>query len=1006
MLLNSLFRKYTAALVALVAGTLLISGVTEIYFSHQEHKAALLRLEQEKAIAAAYKIEQFAREVEREVIMLARSPWTGRAMPIAQRQFEFRRTLSRLHAITEIARIESTGREQLRVSRVMLDVIGSKTDLSDDPVFVATRGGKTYFSPVYFRMESEPYMTVAVPGGDAIVIVAEVNLKHMWEAVSEIAVGGAGYAYAVDSNGRLIAHPDISLVLQKTDLSSLAHVHAARTATREPRDAPERVSVSKSLEGRDVLTAHAAIPTLGWLVFIEQPLEETLAPLRAAVARSAALLLVGLLLAVLVSIQLARRMAAPISRLQQGAARVGAGELGYRIDVRTGDELEALASEFNRTAERLQDSHASLERKVEARTHELAAANEHLVETLDQQTAIAEVLRVFSRSPGEVQPVFDLIAANAARLCQAKFCAVFRTEGELIQFVAAYGSTIDEQERIRRTFPVPKGNDTAVGRAILSKSVVSIPDVETDSKYRLSRAVRDIGVKSLVAVPMLRQNEAVGAIAVGLSEPGAFPDKQVELVRTFADQAVVAVENVRLFQALKARTDELTRSVNELRALGEVGRAVSSSLDMQTVLTTIVTQAAELSGGAGGIVYEFDEPSKSFHVRSAYRVEEEDLAVRRSMPVPLGESAIGRAGLTRAPVQVEDMLDERAEVRPQTRALLAKRGIRSLVAVPICTDQVVLGALAVWRRESGRFSDDVVRLLQTFALQSVLAIEHARLFREIESKNHELEIASRHKSQFLANMSHELRTPLNAIIGFSEVLLDRMFGDMTAKQETYIRNIHTSGKHLLSLINEILDLSKIEAGRMELQIESFAVASLIEEVLTTASPLIAKNGNSVTMDCPADAGFLLADAKRTRQALLNVVSNAAKFTERGVVGIHVTRAETDGKGWIDIAVRDTGIGMSSEQMARLFQDFVQADSSTTRKYGGTGLGLAISRRFCRMMGGDITVASELGHGSTFTLHLPAAADVATRRSPLTMAGPTSNDVSGARTEREAAAGGD
>jgi len=259
-------------------------------------------------------------------------------------------------------------------------------------------------------------------------------------------------------------------------------------------------------------------------------------------------------------------------------------------------------------------------------------------------------------------------------------------------------------------------------------------------------------------------------------------------------------------------------------------------------------------------------------------------------------------------------------------------------------------------------------------VQSVLAIEHARLFREIAGKNQELEIASRHKSQFLANMSHELRTPLNAIIGFSEVLLDRMFGEMSAKQETYIRNIHASGRHLLSLINEILDLSKIEAGRMELQIEPCAVGPLIEEVATTASPLISKNGNRLTTDCPAAVGTLRADPKRVRQALLNVVSNAAKFTDKGHITLRARRFPDNGREWIAIDVADTGIGMSREQMGRLFQDFVQADASTTRKYGGTGLGLAISRRFCRMMGGDITVESEPGKGSTFTLRLPALMD--------------------------------
>ncbi|MGQ0752333.1 MAG: SpoIIE family protein phosphatase [Betaproteobacteria bacterium] len=603
-MLNSLFRKYIVALVALVTGTLLISGITEIYFSHQEHKTALLRVEQEKALAAAWKIEQFTREVEREVVMLARSPWSSRAMPAAERQFEYRRTLGRAHAISEITRIDSAGREQLTVSRLALDAIGRKTDRSDDPIFRAAKAGRTYFSPVYFRMESEPYMTVAVSSLDAGVVLAEVNLKHMWEAVSDIAVGRGGYAYAVDSNGRLIAHPDISLVLQNTDLSSLAHVHAARTALSEPEKAPEKVAISRALDGREVLTAHAAIPSLGWLVFVEQPVEETLAPLHVAAARGAAVLLLGLVLAVLMSVLLARRMVAPIRELQQGAARVGAGEFGYRISVRTGDELETLAAEFNRTAERLKDSHASLEGKVEARTRELAGANAELVEALEQQTAISEVLRVFSGSPGEVQPVFDLIAASSARLCQAKFCAVFRAEGDHIHFVAAHGPDAEQLERVRQLFPVRKSPDTAVGRAIQGGRVVAIPDVEADAKYTFAHAVREIGGRSVVAVPMLRQGEATGAVVVGLSESGAFPEKQVRLLQTFADQAVIAIEHARLFRELADKNRYIERDLEFARAI-QLSMVPANGADKALPSALSVGAALQPAREIGGDLYDY-----------------------------------------------------------------------------------------------------------------------------------------------------------------------------------------------------------------------------------------------------------------------------------------------------------------------------------------------------------------------------------------------------------------
>ncbi|MBI3065450.1 MAG: response regulator [Deltaproteobacteria bacterium] len=431
-----------------------------------------------------------------------------------------------------------------------------------------------------------------------------------------------------------------------------------------------------------------------------------------------------------------------------------------------------------------------------------------------------------------------------------------------------------------------------------------------------------------------------------------------------------------LEQRVEERTRKLSEALNELRALNEIGQAVSSTLDLPTVLTSIVSHAVQLSGADAGAMYEYDEPTEEFQLRASDRMEEELVQALQANPIRFGLSTVGRAAATRAPVQVTDILDEPDVGVSRVRPVLRQLGYRSLLAIPLLREGRVMGGLSVYRREAGNFATEVVNRLQTLATQSVLAIQNARLFREIEDKSQQLEVATQLKSQFLANMSHELRTPLNAIIGVTEMLQEDARDLKREDDLEPLERVLRAAKHLLALINDILDLSKIEAGKMDIHIESFAIAPLIEDVVQTIGTMAAKNGNEVVVNCAPDIGTMRADQTRIRQALLNLASNANKFTERGTVTIGAKRATEQGREWVTMAVTDTGIGLTPEQMGKLFHEFVQADASTTRKYGGTGLGLAISKRFCQMMGGDITVASEPGRGSTFTIRLPGEVGVA------------------------------
>ena len=428
-------------------------------------------------------------------------------------------------------------------------------------------------------------------------------------------------------------------------------------------------------------------------------------------------------------------------------------------------------------------------------------------------------------------------------------------------------------------------------------------------------------------------------------------------------------EQRRAVSELGRLNQQLTSSVQQLTALGEVGQALSSSLDMETVLETIVSRAVQLTGLDSGSMYEYDERTEEIRLRAAEHVDQEMLATLRATTMRKGEGAVGRTVLTGEPTQVPDIRDDGFET--PLREALIREGYRALLVVPLLREEQIIGALAVTRNAPGPFAPEVVELLKTFAAQSALAIQNARLFRDLAEKSGQLEVASQLKSQFLANMSHELRTPLNAIIGVTEMLHEDARDLQRDSEIEPLERVLRAARHLLALINDILDLSKIEAGRMELHIESFAIAPLVADVVTTLDTLALKNRNRVVVDCAADIGIMRGDQTRIRQALLNLASNATKFTENGTVTIRARRTAEDARPWVTMAVSDTGIGMTSDQMARLFQEFVQADASTTRKYGGTGLGLAISRRFCQMMGGDITVESEPGRGSTFTLRLPA-----------------------------------
>jgi signal transduction histidine kinase len=550
---SRLFIKYVALFVAVVGVALLSNGIFEVIFYYREHKAALIRIQHEQAVAAAAKIGQFVKEIESQLGWTTQLPWS--AGSIEQRRFDALRLLRQVPAITELAQVDASGKERLRVSRLAMDVIDSGIDLSKDPKFTEAVAHKVYYGPVYFRRESEPYMTLALAGTrkDAGVSIAEVNLKLIWDVVSQIKVGEHGRAYVVDAQGQLIAHPDISLVLRNTDMSKLVQVKAAlagEAMSDELQGAP-------NIQGKKVLTASAPIPPLRWTMFVELPVEEAYASLYAALERLAIVLLAASIFAVLAGIFLARRMVGPIQALRAGAARIGGGDFSQRISIKTGDELEGLADQFNDMGARLQESYTDLEKKVESRTAELS-------ETLQQQTATADVLKVMSRSAFDLQPVFNTIIQTACRLCEAEFAMIFELHGDRYQIVAA-NDAAEAFVKYAAEHPIPMGRGSLVGRTALVRKPVHIPDCLADPEYSATDYHVVGKYRTMLGVPLLREGAPIGVICMMRATVRPFTDKQIELVATFADQAVIAIENVRLFEEVQARTRELSQSLDDLR---------------------------------------------------------------------------------------------------------------------------------------------------------------------------------------------------------------------------------------------------------------------------------------------------------------------------------------------------------------------------------------------------------------------------------------------------------
>jgi GAF domain-containing protein len=605
---------------------------------------------------------------------------------------------------------------------------------------------------------------------------------------------------------------------------------------------------------------------------------------------------------------------------------------------------------------------------------ELEAKNRDLTEALEQQTATSEVLKVISRSAFDLRPVFETVVQNAVRLCEAERAFLFRFDGELLRAAASYNAGSAVREFVDQN-PIAPGRQSISARAALERRTVHVTDVQTDPDY--AYALRDVSpIRTMLAVPMLRGSDLIGTVTMYKLEVKPFTAKQIALVETFADQAVIAIENTRLFtelqhknQALTEAHAQVTEALERQTATSEILRIIAQAqMDMQPVFATIVRNAVRLCGAFQGGVYHFDGQLVHSVAHDGYTPEQLD-QWRVTWPRPVTSPSVACLAIrTRRLVRIPDIdgAPELAGFSRETVANLRARGTRSVIAVPMYRQNDVIGAIALVHREVDAFSAAQVELLATFADQAAIAIENARLFQEIADKSRQVEVASQHKSEFLANMSHELRTPLNAIIGYSE-LLEEEAGDLDGgRLVPDLQKIATAAKHQLSLINDILDLSKVEAGRMELEVADFDLPTAIDNALTLVRERATRRRITLGSTIDRAVGSIRADERKVKQVLLNLLSNALKFTPEG--GRIDVGATVHGE-LVQVSVADTGVGIAPEDQEKVFEEFQQVGTAA-KKVEGTGLGLTLCRKFVELHGGRIWVKSQPGHGATFTFALP------------------------------------
>ena len=970
---GKLVRRYFMISLVLVSSGLLASGLVEIYYSYYEALEQLALLQQEKADNAAFRIEQFFSSIEQGLKTAAKSRELVVKGISPDYRFELGRLLRVLPPIMDLLAIPSTNQQTVQVSRFKPVIPNPSLDQRYREMILAFQSDANLgfqIGAVEFARGSEPYLSVAVPierypGRLLGALFADVDLRYVTDVISAIAIGENGYAYIVTNTGELIAHPDMSLVLGRANVGSYSQVKLA--FEKIPPGWSGRSIEATNFRGRKVFSSFARIPGLNWAVVIEQPAGEINETIYAILLRTSGLILLGLGIALFASVFVARRIVRPLEILGAGVQRIGRGDLEHRLEIKTGDELETFAEEFNKMTSALKLSHSDLERRVQQRTKELTA----LLDVTASATRSLELGSVLHASTEKICEIFDFDAT--------RIFLFDRTQTEL-QLVAEHGMNTGGLVP-----PVFLRGHGVVGKVAETGEAVIFSDVRIDTKYAsmsLSKASKFNRHNFLAVFPIKSKGRTLGVITCLGKDPRLLAPEEIRLATTMADQIGPAIENLNLFEEVREKTSqlesinrELSDSLAQQTAVAGTLRVMASSpSNLQAVFDTILADAARLTSAEGGVIRLMDATGTLRFV-ARFGHSGRPLAELQKASMPADEnSASTKAMRERRAIQIYDIQTE----GPGWRGPVDPGPWRTAVAVPLLQDNDAMGVIVVFRDFVELFTDRQIELLTMFADQSVIAIKNATLFRELQERTRDLEDANdrltqldKLKSGFVSNVSHELRTPLTAIGSLVENMLDGVTGPLNDKQSRYISGIKDSTERLDRLIHDLLDLSVIESGKMELRIASFSLHSLMREVAQVLAPVAEKKSITLALP-PAMNGDHIAWADRDKitQVLTNLISNAVKFTPAaGKVALEL-EATDDGQ-WLQVGVSDTGPGIAPAEAKLIFDEFYQINQPGQEKAKGVGLGLAICKKLIDMHGGQIRLESVVGHGSAFTFTVPA-----------------------------------
>jgi signal transduction histidine kinase/HAMP domain-containing protein len=972
---GKLVRNYFFIFVTLIGGGMVLSGLTEIYFRSYETREQIGLVQGEAANAALAKIAQYVLTIEGQMKS------TSLSQPIAERgfaptqKFELMKLLYVAPAISEVAAVDHDGTPRLHVSRFRAILPNEETDYSKSTAFLQARQGATFFGPVYFVRDSEPYMTMAVPieefpGSVIGVLQAEVNLSYIWEIVRDIQVGKAGYAYIVARSGDVVAHPNISMVLRRRKAGHLEQVKSAlRPAPNIQK--PESI-VAEGLNGEEVLSSYAYLPSLDWAVIVERPLAEAYEPLYASLLRTYTLVTIGLGIALLATVYVARRVVRPLEALRWGVEKIGKGDLNHHLEIKTGDEIEVLAEQFNKMVDEIKDSYQSLEDRVQQRTREL--------------TALFDVAATATRSL-DLNPILQRVAERITDIFGLDSTRIYLLDRQREEFRVRAACGHNPEGFTQRIFQRGQG---VVGKAAETGEPIIFEDVQSDPRYAAlsySQESKEIGYRFLAVVPIKAKGNPLGAITCNGRLARRLTEQEIRLMSSMADQIGPAIDNINLFDELREKTLALERTNHELvEALEqqtEIAKVLqvmaSSPTELGAVLATIHNNALRLCEADSGVTFVFD--GETFRVSVPSDISAEALAYLRDLPIRPGpETPLRRAGLELRPIHTSDIF---ADPRFSPPEIYRREGVCAIVAAPMLKENRLVGAIVLTRREPRPFTERHIELLTTFANQAAIALDNVHLFQELKDRtqelaryNKEIEIANerlkeldRLKSSFVSNVSHELRTPLTAIEGLADNLLDGITGPLTIKQAGYMVGIKESTVRLERLINDLLDLSVIEAGKTELKPTSFSMMSLLREVAETLKPVAETKQISLEIASANGHSMAWADRDKVTQVLTNLIGNAVKFTPN--LGKITMMVKSTKEAWLEVSITDTGPGIPPGEADKIFDEFYQMNQPGRDKSKGVGLGLAIAKKLVEMHRGDIGVESVVGRGSSFFFTIPA-----------------------------------